>query len=210
MRASQGLTLLEAVLVFALMMGLMLLITAFFIKGQRYATASEAYGSTQRQATILLGRIVDELHKASRLHLMVGPSNDEIAAISFADPEGTGTGTGQAEVQFDTSTGRLVWKKWVAFYHDEPSRQVRRVETPLPSTTTDLAAAPTPLPDFPSLRSNPQAKPIGQDVRDFEVGLTATGASLTVTVAKQLPLTMLKEAEKDVSVTVRMDIHMLD
>ncbi len=208
MRASQGLTLLEAVLVFALMMGLMLLITAFFIKGQRYATASETYGSTQRQATILLGRMVDELHKASRLHMMVGSSNDEIAAISFADPEGASAG--QPEVQFDTSTGRLVWKKWVAFYHDEPTRQVRRVETPLPSTTTDLAAAPTPLPDFPTLRSNPQAKPIGQDVRDFEVGLTATGASLTVTVAKQVPLSMLKEAEKDVSVTVRMDVHMLN
>lgn len=208
MRPDRGVTLLEAVIVFSLMAGLMTLVTMFFVRGQRYTIATETYATVQRQATAVLGRITDEMYKGARRQMVVGTDNRDVVFLSFSpvDP----AGPEEPAVQFESTTGRLVWKKWVAFTYDESSKEVRRVEVPLASPVTDLAVPVVPEPDLPALRTSSTARPIGRDVSRFEVYPSAGGVSVSVTVGRLMPVAALSEAQKDVSVNVKMEVNLLN
>lgn len=207
-KSRHGLSLLEAVIVFSMMVALMILVTMFFTRGQRYATSTETYASVQRQATVLLGRVTDEMFRGTRQQMLVGADNDEVAFLSFA-PNEPNTADDPA-VEFDATTGQLVWKKWVVFNYDLPSKQVRRLETPLATQTSDLSGPVSPEGDFAMFRANSGWRPIGRDVRRFEIHPSVGGVSVSVTVGKEMPVSALTAEQKDVFVNVRMEVNLVN
>ena len=207
MRADRGVTLLEATIVLSMMIGLMVLMTMFFVRGQRYTLATEAYAGVQRQASLLLGKITSELYRASAQQMVIGEDHDEIAVLSNAAPQPQ---AGQAALEFDENSGLIVWKKWVAFYHDPTRNELRRLETPLSSVTTDLETPVSPSVDFPVWRLDSDGQTLGVNVLGFQVSESPGGVSVSLSIGKDMPLPNLTEDQKELVVNVVMEIHMIN
>lgn len=208
MKDSQGVTLLEAVVVLSMMIGLMVLITMFFVRGQRYATASEAYSSLQREATLTLSRITDEIYRGSSRHIVFGEDNKAVIFLSYSPNEPVSAT--DKPVEFDDSAGRIVWKKWVCFFHDEARREVRRVEVPLESTTVDLTAVPAPEPLFSVFESSVSQRSIGKNVREFLVLPNGTSLSVSLRFQSLMPLALLNENQKNIDIDVSMEVNLIN
>lgn len=216
-----GLTIIEMTLVLSLVVSLLVLVAVFLTKGQRYAAATHAYAAVQSEANLLLNRVTNELYHCSRHHLKVGPSVDEIAALSFAPVKPDAVT--EFPVEFEASTGKIFWKKWVAFYYQSSTKQVLRVELPLDAELIDLAQSeanpelyppPSPTADFAYFRSLGTARPLGSKVESFEVSVAPGGnASLVkvkLTVGDRLPVPGLQEGQKNVSVTTEMMMSLIN
>ncbi len=208
MRHDRGVTLLEATIVLSLMVALMVLVTMFFVRGQRYTIATETYAAVQRQATQVLGRMTEEMYRGSRRQLVVGTDNKDVGFLSFAPVEGSGPD--EPLVEFEPNTGRLVWKKWVAFAFDSSRQEVRRVEIPLISEVTELATPANPPGDVALFRSSPESRLLSRDVSRFEVYQSAGGVSVSLTVSRLMPVSALSDEQKDVFVNVKMEVNLVN
>lgn len=106
----------------------------------RYLRTSDEFQTVLRQAHIGMNKMTGELANTSPSSRRFGPSNEYIL---FLSPEVALP----ARAPWSQSGG-LRYQKWVAFYRDDATRELRRCEKALTSPTL-LPPVPTP-PDFNS------------------------------------------------------------
>jgi len=128
----------ETVIASTLLITLLILTYTIVSRGMHYARETEANASAQSQSHVAMRQMVRELTNSVKEH-----SDPGVTYITFLSAEPlTGTGTGPT---FDPASGRLMWQKWVCFWHDATNKQLMRGELALTPARSDLSSVPTPI-----------------------------------------------------------------
>lgn len=199
-RKPQGMTLPEVLVVAVLILGMMGIVSAYFIQGQRYNSEIGTYASVQRNATDTLARIIRELNQSTSLYSQTNTGNG-VLFLSFGP-----TVDGDPPLLLDPTNGKIIWRKWVAILHDIENQKLLRVEVPLASATSQLTAAPAPeVPLDSSIQTLPEAsrRPLAEAISAFQIKPLGRGFKISLTSTGTVPVAALTETQRklDVSVT---------
>ena len=181
-----GFTLLEASIVLSLMAVVMVLVTMYFVRAQRYATDTEAYASVQRDATVVLRKVTSDLYASTTKELGFSDDQDAVWFLSSRSSE-----PGQPFVEFRAETGKIVWRKWVCYYFEASSGKLFRAERALDSPDSELLTPPTPTPSLTYFQTSPDVirQAVGRKVALFRVSPTTRGVNVALTTHGEAPLT---------------------
>lgn len=204
-RQQRAFTLLEASLVFCLLLLLMALVTMYFVRGNRYAIETETYATVQRASNQLLRRITNDLYRAAKSYLHIEPDGQAFWFLSSepVQPE-------QPFLEFEETGGQIVWKKWVCYYRDPTTDVVSRAEQPLDPATANLLTAPEPAVDLGHFRSSASVhrKEVAQNIVRFAVSAADGGVLVSLTSHKQAPLTETTATQRTVEVSASQQIRL--
>jgi hypothetical protein len=204
-RRSRGFTLVEGLIVCTLLLGMMGLVAAFFSRGQRYTVETNSYATVQRDANEILRKVSDDLYRATTNQCRPGPGS--IVFLSYGP-----TDADQPPLELENPGGKILWKKWVGYYLDAPSKTMYRTEVPLDDKTSDLMTAPDPDVDDAYVRSEPglARRPCGHGVSSFVVTPSPTRFRIALTTTGAANLTGWDENQRKIEVTVSTEISVLD
>jgi hypothetical protein len=195
----------EVAMVMTLTLTLMTLMAAYFVRGQRYAAETETYSSVQRSANTLLRKMTDDIYRSSVEQIEVG--TNRVIFLSFGP-----TDDNEPELELEPTTGKIVWKKWVGYYHDVGQETVFRGELPLDSTISDLSTAASPAVDlltFPTL-GGVSRRPLPGKVRSFSVTQIQDRIRLRLTTWGRSPIVANSDALREVVVSVQTEVALLN
>ena len=196
------------VIVFSLLLLLLSLVAAYFVRGQQYIADTEAYLTAQREADKTLRQISTQLSRATTEHLksftQSDPSDDPsyIYFLSFLSdvPDAP-------YILFDPSTHNIVWRKWICFYHDPLLGELFRADIPLTPETSDLLNKPLPNVDHTSfLTANP--KSIGRQITTFSVSDDSTNKVVTLALRARVlsPVPLRNDSDKLIEIRLRSQV----
>ncbi|ODT64291.1 hypothetical protein ABS71_13405 [bacterium SCN 62-11] len=201
-------SLLELVLGMAVLMAFLTVTYFTLAQGVRYVRETDSYAYPQKEGAVLLRKLSEELANSHERWVIPGL---EAASIRFLSAEGPETVP--SKLEFNNSTGRIIWKKWVSYVWDPAKSLVTRYEMPLSPTTSDLTTEPDPgtLPDeFPTL-PNLRKRVVGRNIVDFKVVPSGTSQqTLTVTSEKQVPVSTRGTKPERVRVTMQATVVILN
>lgn len=176
-------------------------------QGVRYVKETDTYAYPQKEGTVLVRKLSEELSNSHERWVIPGLQAASIRFLSAENPDNQ-----SSRLDFDAVTGRPVWKKWVCYLWDSTTKQVTRYEVPLTPATAALTNEPAPsyLPDtFPTL-SNARRRVVGRDIVDFKVVPSGTSQhSITVTSERQVAVSSRKTPER-VRVTLQATVVILN
>lgn len=177
-------------------------------QGVRYVKETDSYAYPQKEGAVLVRKISEELANSHERWVIPGLSSGSIRFLSAENPE-----TQVSTLDFNASSGSIIWKKWVAFVWNPTLQAVTRCELPLSPTTSDLTTEPDPgyLPDeFPTL-PNVRKRVVARNIVDFRIVPSGTGQhTLTVTSEKQVPVASRGNKPERVRVTMSATIVILN
>lgn len=191
------------------MLSAFLAITYFTLaQGVRYVKETDSYAYPQKEGAVLVRKLCQELSNSHERWVIPGLNSGSIRFLSAESPE-----TQVNNMEFHSSSGLLIWKKWVAYVWNPTQRQVTRYEMPLSPTTSDLTSEPDPgiLPDeFPSL-PNLRKRVVGRNIVDFKILPSGTSQhTLTVTAERQVPVSTRGTIPERVRVTMSATVVVLN
>lgn len=157
----RGSTLIEVMIFAAILLGLMVTVTAFLIQGRRYARQTESYGYAQSEATKIIRRLSDDLYRGAQEYSRREPSQMFFLS-SLPEP-------GSPPVEFDPNTGKTLWHRWVYYSYDSSAREVVRATIPLNTPTSSLTQVPAPAVSFSDFAGLPDLRTVGVGVESFVV-----------------------------------------
>lgn len=195
----------ETLIVSSLFFGLLTLLVAFFIKGNRMAVKTEAMSRVQHEASRLSRAVASDLYQGTWKWCQW--SDGALIVLSSRPNEDD-----DPELEFEALTGAVVWKKWVAFVLDPTTGEVRRYEVKLHSETADLSTLPLPalnLTDLPGLDPS-KGKVVGRDILEFApMGSPSSGTiEFRVKAGTEVALGNLKPEEKAVEIALSTTIRL--
>lgn len=177
-------------------------------QGIRYVKQTDSYAYPQKEGAVLVRRLSEELGNSHERWVIPGLNSGSIRFLSAENPE-----TQSSMLQFSASSGRIIWKKWVAYVWDPTLQTVTRYEMPLTPTTSDLTSEPDPgtLPnDFPTV-PNLRKRIVGRNVVDFKIMPSGTSQhTMTVTTEKQVPVSTRGTIPERVRVTMSATVVILN
>ena len=194
-------------MVFALTGVLLTLVTLYFVRGQRYATDSETYSTVQRNTAVVLRKITSDLYTATATQMEVSPGEDAIWFLSSRP-----TAAGQPELDLNSATGKIYWRKWVCYYYDAASESVMRAEIALDTPDSELTALPArPLTQaYFQTSPNVLRQPIGMHVKAFQITRTPKGVYVAVRTHAEAPLTNTRGQDRRVEVSLASEVTLLN
>lgn len=206
-RRARGLTLLEAAIVLSLMAVVMVLVTMYFVRAQRYATDTEAYASVQRDATVVLRKISSDLYASTVKEIGYSPDQDAVWFLSSRT-----SAPGQPFVLFREETGKIVWRKWVCYYFEASSGKLFRAEVALDSPDSELLTPPTPTPSLSYFQTSPEVvrQAVGRKLRLFRVSPTTKGVNVALTAFGEAPLTNTTAEQRLVECSLASQITLIN
>lgn len=204
-RRRAGISVVETLIVSALFFGLLTLLVAFFVKGQRMAVKTEAVSRVQHEASRLSRAVASDLYQSTWKWSQW--SDGALIVLSSRPGEDD-----EPALEFQPLTGEVLWKKWVAFVLDPTTGEVRRHEVRLNSETADLSTLPLPvlnLTDLPAL-DPAKGKVVGRDILEFApMGSHSSGTiEFRVKAGTEVALGNLKPEEKMVEVALSTTIRL--
>ena len=204
-RKQRAFTILEALLVMALVGSLLTLVAMYFSRARHYTSDTETYSHVQSEANLALRRLTDAFYKGTvEWDQYYGDSVIFLSSERLTPSE--------PELEFDTATGKIVWKKWVCFYYDAANQSIIRAEQPLDSPTSNLLTQPAPAvsPDYFRTEPSLKRKPIAQDVTSFIISGTGVSYDVTVTCQAKSPVPRKSEDDKIIEVSVSTEVFLLN
>lgn len=162
----RALTLLEILLVAGGTLLTLVLVAMVMQQSNRFARETQAYVQPQRDTTVLLKRLGDELANSSRTWIQTGAGSASVRFLSAQPANNQG-----GNVSFDPTTGALLWRKWVCYIWDSNRQEVTRYELSLATPTGNLSDEPAPAPicnDFPAY-PRVRSQVVGREITAFEV-----------------------------------------
>jgi prepilin-type N-terminal cleavage/methylation domain-containing protein len=201
----RGFSIIETVLVMSILSTLLMLVAFFFVRARHFTSDAETYSRVQRQANLSLRRITDDLTSASKTwHQYFGTS---VVFLSTEPNNAT-----DPRLEFDSATGKVLWKKWVCYYYDASQRSIIRSEIPLQTPVSDLTTKPLPNVDLVDFESAPAQKrrQIARDVKLFDVTGTGDSFIISVTCEATSPVPGRQQSDKMVEVTVTTEVNLLN
>jgi hypothetical protein len=192
-------------MVMTLTLALMTLMALFLVRGQRYAAEIETYSSVQSSANTLLRKMTDDIYRSSADQVVVGGSG--LIFLSFGP-----TDDDQPPLELEATTGKILWKKWVAYYLDGPSETIYRGELPLADTLTDLSVAAAPAVDLATFPSAPgvSLRTLPGKVKAFSVTQMGDRIRLRLRTRGMAPISARTDAQREVEVSVETDVALLN
>ena len=177
-------------------------------QGVRYVKETDTYAYPQKEGAVLVRRLSEELSNSHERWVIPGLQAASMRFLSAENPDNQTT-----RLDFDTVTGRPIWKKWVCYFWNPTTKEVTRYEVPLAPATSILTNEPNPnyLPDtFPTL-SNARRRVVGRDIVDFKVVPSGTSQhSITVTSEKRVAVASRKSTPERVRVTLQATVVILN
>lgn len=189
-------------MVAVLILGLMGVVSAYFVQGQRYNSEIGTYASVQRNATDTLARVTRELNQSTSIHSQTNTGNG-VLFLSFGP-----TVDGEPPLLLDPTNGKIMWRKWVAILHDIENQKLLRVEVPLSSSTSQLTTAPAPAVALDSIQALPDAsrRPLAEAISAFQIQPIGRGFKISLTSTGTVPVAALTAAQRKLNVSVTSTI----
>lgn len=203
----RGSSLIEVGLVFTLLAGLLTLVAIFFVRGQRYATDTETYATVQRNSAMVLRKVTSDL-AASTLQLMESsPSEDAVWFLSSRPAAPT-----DPYMEFNPTTGKIMWRKWVCYYHDAATQSVIRAEMPLDEPESEFLVAPARGVSLGFFQTSPDVvrQPVGQRVSFFRTVRTGNTVQVSLITQAEAPLTNSTAQDRLVEVRISSDVTLVN
>ena len=201
-------SLLELIIGMAVLTAFLAMTYFTLAQGVRYVKETDSYAYPQKEGAALVRKISEELANSHERWVIPGLNSGSIRFLSAENPE-----TQASTLDFQPSTGQIIWKKWVAFVWNPTAQTVTRYELPLSPTAFDLTNEPDPgyLPDqFPTL-PNLRKRVVGRNIVDFKIIPSGTSQhTLTVTSEKQVPVSARGNSPERVRVTMSATIVVLN
>ncbi len=201
-------SLLELIIGMAVLTAFLAMTYFTLAQGVRYVKETDSYAYPQKEGAALVRKISEELANSHERWVIPGLNSGSIRFLSAENPE-----TQASTLDFQPSTGQIIWKKWVAFVWNPTAQTVTRYELPLSPTAFDLTNEPDPgyLPDqFPTL-PNLRKRVVGRNIVDFKIVPSGTSQhTLTVTSEKQVPVSARGNKPERVRVTMSATIVVLN
>jgi hypothetical protein len=193
--------------VVVLMGGLLTLVTMYFVRGQRYAVDTETYSTVQRNTAVVLRKVSSDLYAATSKQLDVSPGEDAIWFLSSRP-----TAPDQPDLDFNLTTGKIFWRKWVCYYFDAPTERVIRAELALDTPDSELLAPPARPLSAGFFQTSPdvERQPVGRHVQAFRVSRTSSGVFVSVRTHAEAPLTNSNGQDRQVEVHLSSEVTMLN
>lgn len=197
-------TIIEVLIVSTLFLGLLILVTTFMVKGKRMATKTESLASLQREVTALSRSLGRDLARATADRFQWGKQGIIFLSSKSADSD-------QPNLEFDTNTGSVKWRQWMAYSLDEKTQTVRRYSQALATPTGDQFA-PASAWDLADLSGLPigEGKVMGRQILEFIPTGKADSQSLEfrIVAGGEVPLGNLSEQEKEIKVEVKTTLRL--
>lgn len=203
---SRGFTVVEVSIVMTITFMLLTLTTAFLLRGKAYAAETETYASTQRTANTLIRKMSDDIYRTTLDQVQV--DNGSVAFLSFGP-----TSSSEPPVTLDPLTGRICWKKWVGFSLNTDDHTIYRGELELAGYSINpQVTPPVPMVDAAGFATDPAVsrQPLPGRVRDFTVAKIDDRIQLSVTTWGESPIVTDDPSRREVVVTVRTELTLLD
>lgn len=197
-QANKGFTLLEAALVFSLLLVLMALMAAYLIQGKRYALESESYASVQRNNARLLRTVTNDLYRATKNYLHLEPDGQALWFLSSAPNDDS-----EPYLEFQEQTGKIIWKKWVCYYYDPTTSSIIRAEQPLDTPESELLIPPSPSVDLTFFQTSASVnkQPLSRSVSAFTASSSGQGVLISITCREEAPITNSHQEYRQVEVS---------
>lgn len=206
--SSRAVTIVELLIVATLFFGLLSLVTMFMVRGKRMSVRTETLSQVQNEAVKLTRKLAEDLNRGTLGGGVSGEWGNGSLIFLSSKPLDSSLGP---VLEFDTASGAVVWKQWVAYYLDPTKSEVRRFSQPLPTPVSDplLATGGWVLADLPGLPSSNGTVVALGIVEFFPTGRTLDDAmEFSVKARGEVPLGNIGEAEKIVEVAMSTMIRM--
>ena len=208
-RQIRGVTIAELLIVSVLFFSRLSLATMFMMRGKRVSVKTETLCRVQNEAVKLTRKLTQDLNRGT---MKDGTGQYDLNGLIFLSSRPVDPDT-EAEIAFDTTTGKIVWKQWVAYYRDPTVNQVRRFSKPLtPYVSRPIEATGSwVLPDLPGLPPK-EGLTVAEDITEFfPTGrMTDTAMEFTIRAQREVPLGNMTDKEKLVEVEISTMIRMGD
>lgn len=204
-RRSKGVTVVELAVVMALLGGLMSLVALFMKQGRDYASETEVYSRVQRSATRALRSITDDLYKATE-------SSFNCYGDSAIFLSSRGFDSGEPSIEFHPSTGRVLWRTWVSYYHDATNETVVRADLPLSRPISEPGEVPAPSvgPETFRTQASIRRAPVAKNVTALEIVRPGQTVMVRMTCRDESPVSQPNPDNKVVEVTVYGEVHLIN
>lgn len=204
-----GVTITELLIVSVLFFSLLSLATMFMVRGKGISVKTETLCRVQNEAVKLTRKLTQDLNRGT---MKDATGQYDPNALIFLSSRPVDTTT-EPEIEFDNSTGKIVWKQWVAYYRDPDTNQVRRFSKPLsPYVSRPIDASGSwLLADLPGLPPA-SGQTVAEDITEFfPTGrMTNTAMEFTIRAQREVPLGNMGADEKLVEVEMSTMIRMGD
>lgn len=172
-----GFSLIELAVASGLLMFLMGGLYLVMVGGTRHYQQGVVYQTVQQQAAIGMRKMVNELEntRAQSVYALDTPA-PHVIFPSADQPHPAAAG----QWSNDPGTNRLVWQKWVCYYHDSVAEELVRTElllSPLPTDDPPVEGDPD-YPDYATMTTTPDHElVIAREIYalDFDVNVFSGG-----------------------------------
>lgn len=205
--ARRGVSIVELLVIAGLFFGLLSLVALFMVRSKRYAVRTEVLSRVQQEAVKLSRKLSEDVNRGTISGITSMWSSDGVVFLSSKPVDATT----EPALEFDPSTGQVVWKQWVAYHRDSDSKEVRRFSKPLPTPVSDsrIATDIWDLSELPGLPKNTGKIVATNIVEFFPTGRdTDNTMEWKIKASGELPLGNLSQAEKIVEVEIFTMIRM--
>ena len=201
----RGFSILEMVIVSGLFFGLLALVSAFVVKGKRIAVRTETLASVQHEATKLVRALSQDLGRGT----METPKWS-VGSLIFLSSKPVDR-SAEPELEFDASSGKVLWKSWVGYHLDPADGKVRRFVSPLATPVAEPIDAPNEwdLTDLPGLDLS-TGRIVAKQIIEFvpEGAPSADYIRYRVRARGEVPLGNLSAVEKTVEVELSTTVRL--
>lgn len=187
---------------------LLTLMGAFLARGQRFAAETETYASVQSSANTLLRRMTNELYRSSSKQVVVEPGVG-LVFLSFGAKPGEEP---PVDLQLDSETGKIQWKKWVGFTFDEATETITRGELALSENLLDLDSPAEPAMDLVLFRTLPDVRrqPEPGRVKSFTASKVGNRVHLRLRTHGTVPIATQTDEQRQVEISVETEVSLLN
>ncbi len=204
----RGFNLLELALAMSMLVAFMILTHMTLFHGIGFVQQTDSYTYPQKEGAVLLRRIREELSNGHEKWVVLGSNAASIRFLSAQNPEPQAP-----RLDFDSTNGRLFWKKWVCFLWQSTSQQVLRMELALDSPTSNLTNEPdpSPLPDEFLTTSNVRQRRLARGIVDFEILPSGPGKyTVRLTAQRLVPVSSRRSTPERVQVHLETTVAILN
>lgn len=182
----RGFNILELVVGMSVLLAFLTMSYLTLAQGVRFVKETDTYAYPQKESAVLVRRLSEELSNSHERWVIPGLKSGSIRFLSAENLDKQTT-----KLDFDTVSGKPIWKKWVCYHWNSTQQAVTRYELGLSPTTASLTNEPDPgyLPDeFPTI-PNISKRVVGRNIVDFKILPSGTSQhTLTVTAEKLVPI----------------------
>jgi len=194
----RGFSLIELILAMSMLLGFLVITHMTLYQGTRYVKETDTYAYPQKEGSVVLRKLRDELSNSIDRWAIPGAN---AGSIRFLSANAVLAQT--PHLDFDPVTGDLVWKKWVTYLWNPTAETITRYELPLQTPTSVLVSEPSPtvIPDDFPTQPGVRSRCLARGINFFQILPSGNGRWLiSLTAEKQVSVSSRRNRPERVRV----------